>query len=62
MATYFEKLTVKLHVLYVFKTHVKFHANQILFTIQSATYFLCIILDYKNSKLKHSIDNIAIDI
>ena len=26
------------------------------------TYFLCIILDYKNSKFKHLIDNIVIDL
>ena len=28
----------------------------------SYTYFLCIILDYKNLKFKHFIDDIAIDI
>ena len=27
IATYFENLTVKLYVLYIFKTHVKFHAD-----------------------------------
>ena len=26
------------------------------------TYFLCIILDYKNLKFKYSIDDIAIDL
>ena len=26
------------------------------------TYFLCIILDYKNSKFKYLIDDIAIDL
>ena len=30
--TYFENLTVKLHVLSAFNTHVKFYVNQILFT------------------------------
>ena len=30
---YFENLTVGLHILYAFNTHVKFYANQILFTI-----------------------------
>ena len=59
MVTYFENLTVELHVFYVFKIHVKFHANQILFTIRFIAYFLCIILDYKNSKLKHLIDNVV---
>ena len=27
IATYFENLTVELYILYIFKTHVKFHAN-----------------------------------
>ena len=31
MATYFKNLTIKLHILYIFKTHVKFHVNRILF-------------------------------
>ena len=31
--TYFENLTVELHVLYALNTHVKFCVNQILFTI-----------------------------
>ena len=31
--TYFENLTIELHVLYVLKTHVKFHVNQMLFII-----------------------------
>ena len=39
MATYFENITVQLHDIYVFKTHVKFHANRMLFTIQSINLF-----------------------
>ena len=35
MTIYLENLTVKLHVLYILKTHVKFHANWMLFTILS---------------------------
>ena len=31
--TYFENLTVELHVLYTLNTHVKFCVNRILFTI-----------------------------
>ena len=31
--TYFEKLTIELHILYALNTHVKFCVNQILFTI-----------------------------
>ena len=59
MVTYFENLIIELHVLYVFNIHVKFNARQILFTIQSIAYFLCIILYYKNSKLKHLINNVV---
>ena len=62
MATYFENLTIKLHVLYVLKTNVKFHVNQMLFTIQSISIYLYIILGYKNSKFKHLIEDIATDI
>ena len=33
MGIYFKNLTIELHVLYVFKTYVKFHVNRMLFTI-----------------------------
>ena len=33
ITTYFENLTVELHILYTLNTHVKFCINQILFTI-----------------------------
>ena len=33
ITTYFENLTVELHVLYTLNTHVKFCVNRILFTI-----------------------------
>ena len=39
MATYFENLTIELHVFYILKTHVKFHTNQMLFTIRSINLF-----------------------
>ena len=39
MATSFKNQTVGLHVFYVFKIHVKFSINQILFTIQSINLF-----------------------
>ena len=61
MTTYFENLIIELHVLYVLRTHVKIHVNWILFTIRSITYFLCIILNYKNLKFKHLIYNIVIN-
>ena len=62
MTTYFENLIIELHVLYVLRTHVKIHVNWILFTIRSITYFLCIILNYKNLKFKHLIYNIVINL
>ena len=61
MTTYFKNLIIELHVLYVLRTHVKIHVNWILFTIRSITYFLCIILNYKNLKFKHLIYNIVIN-
>ena len=33
MVIYFKNLIVELHVIYIFKIHVKFHANRMLFTI-----------------------------
>ena len=33
ITTYFENLTVELHVFYSFNTHIKFYVNRILFTI-----------------------------
>ena len=33
IVTYFENLTVELHVLYALNTYVRFYVNQILFTI-----------------------------
>ena len=56
MATYFKNLTVKLHVLYILKTHVKFHVNQILFINFMYNFRL------QNSKYKHLIDDIVIDL
>ena len=66
MTTYFEILIVNLHVLYVFKTYVKFHTNRMRFTIQSINLlyiyiYIYIILNYKNLKYNNLIDDIAID-
>ena len=62
MTTYFENLTIGLHVLYILNTHVKFRVNWMLFTISSINLFLYIILNYKNLKFKYLIDDIDIDI
>ena len=37
--TYFENLTIGLHVLYVLNTHIKFCSNRILFIIQFINLF-----------------------
>ena len=39
MTKYFENLTFGLYILYVLNTHAKFHANQMLFTIQFINLF-----------------------
>ena len=59
MDIYFENLLVELHVFNIFKTHFKFHINQMLFTIKSINFFLCIIL---YCKFKYLIDDIIIDL
>jgi len=51
MNTYFENLTLQLHILYVLNMHVKICANWILFIkFNQQNYLLYIILDYKNLK------------
>ena len=62
MVTYFENLIIELHILYVFKTYIKFNINQMFFTIRSIKKKFFIILDYKNSKFKYLIDDITINI
>ena len=39
MTTYFENLTVELHILYVFKTYCQFYANWILLIIRLIDLF-----------------------
>ena len=52
IATYFENLTVELHVLYILKTHVKFHANRILFTIRSKNLLYIYIYNFRLQQLE----------
>ena len=61
MTIYFKNLTVELHILYILNKYVKYFTNWILFKLRPINYYLCIFLDYKNSKFKHFIDNIAIN-
>ena len=53
--------TVELPILKMFLTHIKFHMNQMLFTIWFIKLFLCIILNCKILKFKHLINGITID-
>ena len=62
MTIYFKNLTVELHILYVLKTRVKFHINQMLYIIWSINLNFYVILDYKNSKFKDLINDITIDL
>ena len=62
MTKYFENLTFGLYVLYVLNTHVKFHANQMLFTIQFINLFFVYNFILKKLKFKHLIDNITTDL
>ena len=48
--------------LYILNTLVKLYVNKIIFIIRSINLFLCIILDYKNLKYKHLIDEVAINL
>jgi len=57
----FENLTIGMHFLYVFNIPFKFYLNRMLFTIQLVNLFFMIILNYKNLKFKHLIDDIVID-
>ena len=55
MIVFFENLTIVSCMFFIFLI-----VNWILFTIQLVNFFLYIILDYKNLKFKHLIDNISI--
>ena len=50
MFIYFESLSARVLVLYVFNMHIKFHVNQTLFTIRSINLFL--IHNFKLQKLE----------
>ena len=50
MSTYFENLTIELHILYILNKHVKFHVNRILFTIRYIN--LIFVHNFRLQKLK----------
>ena len=47
---------------YILDTHIKFHSNQILFTIRLINLFFMHKFRPKNLKFKHLIDDRAIDL
>ena len=62
MTKYFENLTFELYVFYILNTHVKFHANQVQFSIQFINLFFIHNFILKKLKFKHLIDNIITDL
>ena len=58
---YFENIIVKLHVLYMLNTHVKFCVNQILFTIWSINLYFIHNFKLQIKIGKKFIDTTAID-
>ena len=62
MNTYFENLIIGLLDLYILNMYVKFQSIGCYLLFNPKTYFLCIILDYKNLEFKHLINDIAIDL
>ena len=62
MTIYFENITVGLYILYIFKMHIKFCANKMLFTIQSINLFF--MHDFRLQKLEkftYLIDDKVVD-
>ena len=54
---YLKKKTVRMHILYILNTHIKFIANQILFTIRLINLFFMLNFRLQNLKFKYLIDN-----
>ena len=60
--SYFENLTVGLHVLYVFNMHANFYANKMLFTIQFINSYFIQYCKLQKLEFKQLIDDMAIDL
>ena len=50
ITTYFENLTIELHVFYILIMHVKFRVNRMLFTIRCINFLF--ISNFRLQKLK----------
>ena len=53
---------IRLYVFYVPNMNIKLNLNKMLFNIQLINLFLSVIFYHKNLKLKHVINDIAIDL
>ena len=62
ITTYFENLTIELHVFYTVNSLVKFCVNQILFTIWSISSYFMDNFKLQKLEFKQFIDNIVIDL
>ena len=57
-----ENIIVELHVLYVLNTHVKFHSNRMLFTIQSMNLFFMHNFRLQKLEILAFVDELAISL
>ena len=60
--SYFENLTIGLHVLYVFNLHVNFYTSQMLFTIQSINSYFMQYFNLRKLEFKQFMDDITINL
>ena len=60
--SYFENLTVKLHVLYVLNIHANFHVNWMLYTIQSINSYFMHYFKLQKLEFKQLIDEMTINL
>ena len=50
MITYFENLTIRLYIVYILNTYIKFRVNPMLFIIQSTNLFF--LYNFRFQKLE----------
>ena len=58
--SYFENLTIGLHILYVFNMHANFYTNQMLFTIRSINLYFMQYCKLQKLEFKQLIDDTTI--
>ena len=60
--SYFENLTVGLHILYIFNMHANFVTDQMLFTIRSINSYFMQYFKLQKLEFKQLIDEMTIDL